>query len=122
MTSELVNAIKSTPTSTQPTLLSGVNWAPIINGLANVLITNLGGQPVHPSTSPVATKPATQTPGEVQKVSPDLTPIIERMNTLETKLTSLTSQMETMVSSITSMESNLTNGLKEVVNQLTTRL
>jgi hypothetical protein len=96
MTSELVNAIKSTPTSTQPTLLSGVNWAPIINGLANVLITNLGGQPVPSSTSPIATKPATQTPGEVQKVSPDLTPIIERMNTLETKLTSLSSRRSSL--------------------------
>jgi len=95
MTSEIVQAIKSNPTSTQPTLLSGVNWTPILHGITNVIVSSLGGSPV---SFPSAPKPAQTTSGEVQNVSPDLTPIIERMNTLETKLTSLSSQMETMLS------------------------
>lgn len=43
MTSELVQAIKSNPT---PTLLSGVNWTPILHGITNVIVSSLGGSPV----------------------------------------------------------------------------
>jgi hypothetical protein len=48
MTSEIVQAIKSnpTPTPTQPTLLSGVNWTPILHGITNVIVSSLGGSPV----------------------------------------------------------------------------
>ena len=44
---EVVQAIKSTPT-----ILSGVNWTPLLQGLANVVVTSIGGSTQFP-TAPI---------------------------------------------------------------------
>ena len=62
MTSEIVNAIKSTPTPSQVSpatpMLPGVNWTPIVQGLVSGLATSFGATVNFPST------PASQTPAE----------------------------------------------------------
>jgi hypothetical protein len=78
-TEKLVQTIKST----QPSLLSGVNWTPIIQGITNVVISSLGGQPVSFPTTPAApaAQSAVQGPVEVQGV-------IEQIKALESRLES----------------------------------
>lgn len=124
---EMVQAIKNIPTQAPaqtPSLLTGVNWAPIINGFANVLITNLGGQSVPTPTSPVAT-PASQTPAEAPVVSQDLAqikelikteiaPLVNKVNNFESMLTRLTeSQVSTnnQISALTESQTQLTSNL-----------
>lgn len=62
-TRQIVEAIKSSPAPVSP--FSNVNWTPILQGIANVVITSLGGKQVEFSTP----TPAVQAPGEAQGVA-----------------------------------------------------
>lgn len=47
MTEQIVKAIKSTPAPASP--FSNINWAPLIQGITNVVVTSLGGSVNYPS-------------------------------------------------------------------------
>ncbi|CAB4432560.1 unnamed protein product [Rhizophagus irregularis] len=108
-TERLVQAIKST----QPSLLSGVNWTPIVQGLTNVVITSLGGQPVSFPTSPAApaAKTAVQAPGEAQGV-------IEQIKALESRLESRISTLESAITAMAQSQTQLTDVVTNTSSQL----
>lgn len=106
MTSELVNAIKSTPTpiqvSTPTPMLPGVNWTPIVQGLVSGLATSFGATINFPTSTaiPVASS-AVPTSGEVQNVQPNLVPI-------QAQLTELTNNFKALNNKVNNFESMLT--------------
>lgn len=95
MTSELVNAIKSTPTS----MLPGVNWTPIVQGLVSGLATSFGATINFPASTaiPVASSAQT-TSGEAQNVQPNLDPI-------QAQLTELTNNFKALNNKVSNFDS-----------------
>lgn len=83
MTEQIVKAIKSTPAPVSP--FSNINWAPLIQGITNVVVTSLGGSVNYPS-APIS---AVQS-GEVQSSSTNLAPIVD---SVETRITTLESSI-----------------------------
>ena len=103
-TRQIVEAIKSSPAPVSP--FSNVNWTPILQGIANVVITSLGGKQVEFSTP----TPAVQARGEVQGVAniaqikelikTEITPLIQKVNTLESALTTLVQNNTQLTSTV----------------------
>ncbi|GBC46869.2 truncated DNA polymerase [Rhizophagus irregularis DAOM 181602=DAOM 197198] len=107
---------------TQPLL--GINWTPIVQGLVTGVASSFGASVQFP------TQPAAQTPGEVQVVptsvpstvvqttpepaTVDLTPILSRLDKLESTVTQLTQAQ----SSLTSSLETLAQGLIQTNNSL----
>lgn len=83
---EVVQAIKAPPSA--PSILGSINWAPLIQGIANVVVTSLGGTANFPTSQ-------AQTPGEVQGVSQpqvNLAPIETQLTTLSQAQANIASQ------------------------------
>jgi hypothetical protein len=114
MGNKIVDAIKSSPAPSVP-FISGVNWAPIIQGISNVVISSLGGtvsfpsttQPNTPSVAP--TTPASTQPSEVM-VSQIKELIKAEMAPLVTKISSFESALTTLVQT----QTELTKGLSDL--------
>ena len=104
MTSEIVQAIKTNPIPTQPPILSGVNWTPLLQGLANVVVTSIGGT----TQFPTAPTPASTQPPEV--VVTQIKELIKaEMSPLATKISSLESALTTLVQAQTELTKGLSN-------------
>ena len=87
----IVEAIKSTRTDPSP--WGGVNWTPIVQGLATGFAQSLGAQVSFPTTpSPSATTPAAQTPGEVQELRKEIQQLTNTVNTLAQTVSNMSQQ------------------------------
>jgi hypothetical protein len=95
---EVVQAIKA-PSST-PSILGSINWAPLIQGIANVVVTSLGGTANFPTSQ-------AQTPAEAPVVSSNLAPIVERLNSLETKMETRITTLESSILALTQSQAEL---------------
>lgn len=65
MTEQIVNAIKSSPAPVSP--FSNINWAPLIQGITNVVVTSLGGSVNFPSAPTPAVQAHQRTQWDQQK-------------------------------------------------------
>lgn len=128
MSENIVTAIKSQAPS--PTPSGSIDWKPIVQAVAQVAITSLGGSvqpPVTPAT-PVASPASTQS-GEVQVLQQHITALEERLNTFESALTSLVQSqastnktIENLASSTSSQISALAVGQENLQQTLDTFL
>jgi ElaB/YqjD/DUF883 family membrane-anchored ribosome-binding protein len=96
---EVVKAIKTLPSGTTPapSPLGGVNWGPIIQGLATGVAQAFGVQVSFPTTpsptdAPAAATPTTQKPGEVQELRQEIKQLTDTVNTLAQTVTNLAQQ------------------------------
>lgn len=93
MTSEIVSAIKTTPSQApSPPFLSGVNWTPILHGITNVIVSSLGGSPVSfPSTpTPASTQPSEVMVSQIKElIKAEVSPLVTKISSLESALTTL---------------------------------
>jgi hypothetical protein len=118
MTDRLVTAIENIPTQApNPNFLNGINWAPLVHGLVNVVITQLGGSPVSFPSPPAqaATPPAT--PASTQPSEVMIKSLInEALNPLETKVSSLEAALQNVVTSTSNQIVALTQNLNNLTN------
>lgn len=106
MTDKIVQAINSqSPKQPSiPSIFGSVNWTPIIQGMANVVVTSLGGSTNFPHSAQVT--------GEVQNNSS----LETRLNHLESKITSLESTLNVLAKS----QTNMTNSVSSLAQTLET--
>jgi hypothetical protein len=122
MTDRIVTAIENIPTQApNPNFLNGINWAPLVHGLVNVVITQLGGSPVSfPSPhAPAATSPATPvaSPASTQPSEEMIQSLInEALTPLETKVSSLESALQNVVTSTSNQIVALTQNINNLTN------
>jgi hypothetical protein len=133
-TKQIVEAIKSNQSSPNPSLLSGVNWAPLVHGLVNVVITQLGGSPVSFPSAPVPTN-AKQTPAEApvvsnlpqveQLIESRIAPLLNKVSSLESALTSIAKsqgELSNTVSELAQSQGELTNTVTSQLSELAQNL
>lgn len=120
---EMSNAIKtlSPPQPSAPSTPLGVNWTPIIQGLALGVAQSMGATLTFPSTSSSSvtsqadTTPVAESPVEVQQTpSANSAPLESRFNNIESKMSSLQSTINKVEKTQTKFESQLTSLVSSV--------
>ncbi|POG53950.1 hypothetical protein GLOIN_2v1740220, partial [Rhizophagus irregularis DAOM 181602=DAOM 197198] len=132
---ELIEAIKSSSqvssSQTVSPLSSSINWTPIVQGLVQGVASSLGATINFPSqvpSQPIPQTPVSQTSGEVQNVSSqvsqikeliktEISPLVNKVNNLESMLTRLAETTNSQISQVSSTVETLARIVEAQITQ-----